>query len=57
MLTPGAGESSGTIMGVDAEYVATPGGTFPGSTKHLWVSCLDDFFSSSQNQANLRREL
>ena len=48
---PGAGESSGTIMGEDAEYVATPGGTFPGSMRHLLVSCFHKeyftFFSQS----------
>ena len=50
-FSPGAGESSGTIMGVDAEYVATPGGTFPGSMRHLLVSCFHKeyftFFSQS----------
>ena len=48
---PGAGESSGTIMGEDVEYAATHGGTFPGSMRHLLVSCFHKayftFFSQS----------
>ena len=33
-LSPGAGESSGTIMEVDVEYVEMPGGIFPESMRH-----------------------